>query len=215
MSTKEEMAKILLEIKAVTLSPQKPYRWASGILSPIYCDNRLLMGYPDKWEKVIDAYIHEIQKNDINFDILGGVSTSGIPHAALIASKLKKPMIYIRDKPKEHGKQNRIEGKLETNQKVLIIEDLISTGGSSVNAVEGARESGGKVSWCIAIYQYGLEKAKKKFDEAKCNFATLTDFETTIRIAAEHGYINDKEKEIALDWSQDPEKWGRKHGFEP
>ncbi len=214
MTTSEQVAKILLEIKAVTLKPEKPYRYASGILSPIYCDNRLLMSYIDKREQVINYFIDTIKQNNLQFDIIAGTATAGIPHAAWLAEKLKKPMIYIRAGAKEHGKTNQIEGKLEKGQKVLVIEDLISTGGSSVAAVEAVRNAGGIVTDCLAIFTYEMQKAKDKFKESDCNIITLSDFSTLIRISGENNYINTDSVKKALEWSKDPQKWGKKMGFE-
>ncbi len=200
----------MLKIKAVTLSPTKPYTFTSGLKSPIYCDNRLLISYPDLRKKVIDAYIDVIQKNNLVFDIVGGTATAGIPHAAWIAERLEKPMIYIRGSSKEHGKKNQIEGKLEKGQKVLIIEDLVSTGGSSVAAVESVREAGGIVTDCCAIFTYEFEKANKKFTDAQCKLHTLTTFSEVLTTAVEQKCITPDEEILAREWSKDPEKWGER-----
>ena len=214
MTTSQDIAKILLEIKAVTLNPEKPYKYASGILSPIYCDNRLLMSYVDKREQIINYFIETIKQNNLQFDIIAGTATAGIPHAAWLAEKLKKPMIYIRAGAKEHGKTNQIEGKLKKGQKVLVIEDLISTGGSSVAAVEAVRNAGGIVTDCLAIFTYGMQKAKDKFKESDCNIITLSNFTTLIHIAAEQNYIKKQAANTVLEWSKDPANWGKKMGFE-
>jgi orotate phosphoribosyltransferase len=214
MSAKEDVARILLEVEAVTLNPKKPYRYTSGILSPIYCDNRLLMSHVRHREKIVDCFIKTIQDEGLTFNVVGGVATSGIPHAAWISDKLKKPMIYIRPKKKTHGKENLIEGKLEKGQKVLVVEDLISTGGSSVSSVESVRNAGGIAEDCIAIFTYGLEKAKENFREARCRLLTLTDFETLVKVAENTGYITPEEKVVVLQWNKEPENWGRKMGFE-
>ncbi|MFH1235504.1 MAG: orotate phosphoribosyltransferase [Parcubacteria group bacterium] len=207
-----EVASILLKIRAITLSPKEPYTFTSGLKSPIYCDNRLLMSYPDLRKKVIDQFIAVIQKNNLVFDIVGGTATAGIPHAAWIADRLQKPMIYIRGKSKEHGKKNQIEGKLEKGQIVLIIEDLISTGGSSVSAVEAVREAGGVTHDCCAIFTYELEKARKKFEDAQCRLLTLTTFSEVLSTATAQKYINPEEETIAREWNKDPEKWGEQFG---
>ncbi|MFC1687200.1 orotate phosphoribosyltransferase [Patescibacteria group bacterium] len=206
------VAKILLEIKAVTLSPKEPYTFTSGLKSPIYCDNRLLISYPDFRTKIIDEFINLIKEHNPTFDIVGGTATAGIPHAAWIAERLKKPMIYIRGASKEHGKKNRIEGKLEKGQTVLVIEDLISTGGSSVSAVEGVREAGGEVMDCYAIFTYELEKAKKKFVEANCQLRTLTTFSELIATAKDNNNITPEEAAITQEWNKDPVEWGKKYG---
>ncbi|NQV08750.1 orotate phosphoribosyltransferase [Candidatus Woesearchaeota archaeon] len=210
----KDVAKILLEIKAVTLSPNKGYRYASGILSPIYCDNRLLMSYPDKRKQVVDYFIKKIKQNNLEFDVIAGTATAGIPHAAWISDKLNKPMIYIRSASKEHGKENRIEGKLENGQKVLVIEDLVSTGGSSVSAVEAVKQAGGVVEECIAIFSYEMEKATQRFEQAECKLLTLTNFSTLVDVASKEDYITNQDKEIILQWNKDPQGWGKKVGLE-
>ena len=211
---KKEIAKILLEIKAVSVNPEEPFRYASGILSPIYCDNRIIMSYPEKRTNVIDAFIRTIEDNSLSFDIVAGTATAGIPHAAWIAERLGKPMIYIRGHSKEHGKQNQIEGLLGKGKKVIVIEDLISTGGSSVSAIEAVREAGGIVEDCVAIFTYGMEKAKMKFKEAKCNVFTLSDFATLVDIAADNGYIEKDKVKMVKEWNSAPSEWGKKIGFE-
>lgn len=204
----EQIAKMLLEIKAVTLSVNPPYTWTSGIKSPIYCDNRLIMSYPKKRKQVRDAFIGLIDKIGLEFDVIAGVATAGIPHAAFIADALDKPMIYIRGKAKGHGKENQIEGKLEKGQKALVIEDLISTGGSTINAVNAIRIAGGIVTDCFAVFNYELEKSKKAFKESNANLYTLSNFSTLVRVATEENYLGLEDKETVLTWSLDPENWG-------
>ncbi len=210
----KDVAKILLEIKAVTLSPQKPYRYASGMLSPIYCDNRLLMSYPDKRAKITDYFVRVVQERRLDFDVVAGIASSGIPHAAWLAEKLGKPMIYIRKEAKEHGKENLIEGKLEKGAKVVIVEDLVSTGGSSIAGVEAVRRQGGVVEQCLAIFTYEMQKAKDAFNQADCELIPLSDFTTLIKLAGAMEYIGQDEIEKALEWNKDPPNWGRKMGFE-
>ncbi len=205
---KKKVAKILLNLKAVTLSPEKPYKFASGILSPIYCDNRVLMSYTKERKKIVNFFIKTIKENNLNFDVIGGIATSGICWAAWIAEKLKKPMIYIRAKAKEHGKENLIEGKLEKGQKVLIIEDLVSTGGSSLSAVNAVREQGGIVEDCVAIFTYEMEKQKKSFAENKCNLFALSNFTALIDVATKEKYIKEEDREKVLEWNKNPDKWG-------
>lgn len=209
-----DVSEILLEIRAVTLNPERPYRFVSGILSPVYCDNRLILSYPDKRKAVTNHFIEKIKETCSNFDVIAGVATSGIPHAAWIADRLGKPMIYVRSSKKEHGKGNLVEGKLEKGQDVIVIEDLISTGGSSVSAVNAVKEAGGKVIKCIAIFTYGMEKAKKMFEEAKCDLVPLSNFDTLIEVASDRNYIRAEDKERILEWRKDPENWGRRMGFE-
>lgn len=214
METAKKVAEILLSIKAVTLSLKKPYRYASGILSPIYCDNRLLMSYPKERIQIRDFYVQTMKEHALTYDIVGGTATAGIPHAAWVADALKKPMIYVRAQPKDHGKENLVEGKLEGGQTVLVIEDLVSTGGSSVGAVKGIRDQGGIVNHCIAIFTYEMEKAKKQFADGNCTLFALSNFSTLIGVAQEMNHITPEEKRIALEWNKDPSGWGKKMGFE-
>ncbi len=211
---KELIAKTLLEIKAVTLNLQTGYRYVSGIYSPIYCDNRLLMSYPDKRKITTKSFQQLIVENKLEFDVIAGVATSGIPHAAWLADALGKPMIYVRSEKKEHGKQNLIEGRIEKGQRVIVIEDLVSTGGSSVAVVDALKEAGADVVCCLAIFTYEFAKAKKKFDDSGCELFTLTSFTTLIDVAFKSSYIDAEQKEKALEWNKDPENWGRKMGFD-
>lgn len=211
---KKEIAEILLKINAVALNAKEPFRYASGILSPIYCDNRLLMSYPDLRRKVIDAFLKLIDEKGLSFDIIGGTATAGIPHAAWISERLQKPMIYIRSSSKDHGKQNKIEGLLEKGKKVLIVEDLISTGGSSVSAVQAVREAGGIVTDCVAIFTYEMQKAIDKFKDAKCNVFTLSNFSTLIDVAEERGYLNSESAQKVRQWNKNPSNWGKNMGLE-
>jgi orotate phosphoribosyltransferase len=209
-----DVADILLEIRAVTLSPSKPYRFVSGILSPIYCDNRLLMSYPEKRKKIMDYFVDVIKRRKLEFDVVAGIASSGIPHAAWLAERLDKPMIYIRKKEKEHGKENLIEGKLEKGQKVVIVEDLISTGSSSINGVEAVRNAGGIVECCLAIFTYGMGKAAEGFRNAGCEIVALSNFSALIEVAGKKNYIRPEERAKALEWNKDPQNWGKKMGFE-
>jgi len=212
MARNEEIAKILLELKAVTLSPKEPYTYASGIKSPIYCDNRLVISAVEEREKVVQAMLEAVE--ELEYDVIAGTATAGIPWAAYLADRLKKPMIYVRDKAKEHGKGNQIEGKLEAGQRVLVIEDLISTGGSSVRAVEAVKEAGGIVEYTVAIFTYEMEKAKKSFEDASCKVITLTNFSTLIRVAKENELVTEEEGNAVLEWNKDPAGWAAKQGLE-
>lgn len=213
-NTSKHIAKLLLEIQAVTLNVQEPYRYSSGILSPIYCDNRLIMSYPEKRAQVIGAFAELIQERSLHFDLLAGVATAGIAHAAFLADRLNLPMAYVRDKAKGHGKENQIEGKVEKGQTALVVEDLVSTGGSSVAAALALREAGVVVTDCLAIFTYEMEKAKEQFVEANIQLHTLSNFSTLIEVAAEEGYITQEEKEIARAWNQNPAEWGKVMGYE-
>ncbi|RMG80186.1 MAG: orotate phosphoribosyltransferase [Bacteroidetes bacterium] len=199
MSTAAEVARKLLEIRAVRLSPQAPFTWASGIQSPIYCDNRMILSYPDT-RRFIKQKLTEESRAFEPFDMVAGVATAGIAHGMLLADALDKPFIYVRSKPKGHGRQNQIEGDLTQGKRVLVVEDLISTGGSSLKAVEALRQAGVEVVGVLAIFTYGFEKAKNTFDAAGCPFATLSDFDTLINQAIECQYITEKDLTTLTDW---------------
>ena len=212
MTIAQEVAEKLLQINAVKLSPQNPFTWASGIKSPIYCDNRITLYYPSVRDRIIDAFV-EKSNHFGAFDMVAGVATAGIPHGALIADRLKKPFIYIREKAKSHGRQNQIEGMPHGDTeglKVLVIEDLISTGGSSLKAVEAVREAGMEVVGVLAIFTYGFEKAVSMFKEANCPFDTLSNYDILIAQAIENQYIKPEEMETLKAWRLSPETWGIK-----
>jgi len=210
--TKQEIAEILLDSKAVTLSPDKPYTYASGIKSPIYCDNRLLLSDVDARRKIVNAFEEMFKENGATFDIVAGTATAGIPWAAWVAEEENAPLVYVRSSKKEHGKENQVEGKIEKDQKALVVEDLISTGGSSVSAVEAVKHAGAEVDTCAAIFTYGMKKAEERFGRINCNVLALTDFSTLIGVAVEKKYITEKQAEVAKEWNKDPEAWGKKYG---
>jgi orotate phosphoribosyltransferase len=214
LQTKEEIALILLEAEAVSLKPKEPFRFVSGILSPIYCDNRLLISDPEKREKILTAYLAGLEKLGAEFDIVAGTATAGIPWSAWIADRLGKPMIYVRSGAKDHGKQNQIEGRVAPGAKVVVIEDLVSTGGSSVRAVQAVKQAGMAVMGCVAIFTYGMAKAARAFEEAGCPVVTLSDFPALVTAAIDNRYISPEEKEAVLEWSGDPAGWGKKRGLE-
>ena len=212
----KEGAEILLDINAVSLSVAEPYRYASGILSPIYCDNRLLISHPEHWEKIIESMVNIIETKIglENIDVVGGTSTAGIPHSVKIAERLNKPLVYIKSDPGMTGKMSEIEGNLVSGKRILIIEDLISRGGSALKAVRKVREKNGTADYCLAIFTYEMESSRKAFEENSCRVFTVSCFSKLIETAAEKKYINSIEMEKALDWNSDPENWGRKHGYE-
>lgn len=201
-----EIAQHLLQIKAIKLSPQKPFTWASGLKSPIYCDNRLVLSHPAIRRFVIDCFV-EKSKNFAPFDLIAGVATAGIAHGALLADRLDLPFVYVRAKPKEHGRQNLIEGEVHGHERVLVIEDLISTGGSSVSAIEVLKEAGCTIGGLLAIFTYGFDAATEAFDKAACPFDTLSHYSALIEEAARSGYINESELELLQSWRADPKAW--------
>jgi len=201
------IAKSLLEIKAVALRPHEPFTWSSGIRSPIYCDNRLTMGYPEIREMIADGFAELIKEKYGDVDVIAGTATAGIPHAAWVAHKLGKPMIYVRSSAKKHGKGNLIEGVLREGQKVVVIEDLISTGGSSIQAVQGVREAGGEVIGVAAIFTYEFPKATAAFAEANVPFATLSSYSALLPIAAAENYISGDDVELLQKFREAPEQY--------
>lgn len=206
MSIASDIASKLLQINAIKLSPQNPFTWASGIKSPIYCDNRMTLSYPEIRGQVVDAFVEKAGDfGDI--DVVVGVATAGIPHGALVAEKMGKPFIYVRSKAKAHGRQNQIEGKVNPGDKALVIEDLISTGGSVLKAVEALREQNIEVTGVMAIFTYGFEKAVQAFDAAGCPFTTLSNYDALLEEAAKQNYIKPEEIEVLQAWRKAPEQW--------
>jgi orotate phosphoribosyltransferase len=204
-----EVAEYLLEIKAVVLSPQQPFTWASGLKSPIYCDNRKTLSYPKVRTFIKTAFAEIISEEFKGAEVIAGVATAGIPHGALVADVLNLPFVYVRDKPKGHGLENQIEGKLDKGQKVVVIEDLISTGGSSLKAVEALRTAGAEILGLGAIFTYGFEKSVKAFEEANCKFFTLSNYESLLDKAIENDYAKAEDKDELVKWYKDPEVWGK------
>lgn len=213
MSIPQKVARILLEIKAVTLNPKKPYLFNSGILSPVYTDCRILMSFPKERKIIRDLYIQGIRKLG-KVDLIAATATAGIPHAAWIADKLNLPMVYIRGSAKDHGKGNQIEGLVKKGQKAVVIEDLISTGESAVTTANAVKEAGGKVSHIFSIITYGMKKSEENFKNNKLKLIILTTFQDVVVQAEKMGYINKEEMPIILDWVKDPPSWGKKMGFE-
>ena len=194
------IAQSLLDIEAVTLSPNDRFTWSSGIQSPIYCDNRVTLGYPEVREAIRDGLIELIETHFENVEVISGTATAGIPHAAFISEKMKLPMNYVRSKSKSHGKQNQIEGAASLGKKVVVIEDLISTGGSSITAVDALREAGAEVLGVVAIFTYGLSKADDMFKEADVPFYTLSSFDELVEVAAEQGQIAKEDIDSLVQW---------------
>ncbi len=193
--TKETIAKDLLSIKAVFLKPQDPFTWASGIKSPIYCDNRLTLSFPSVRSDVENGLAEAVKKYYPDADVLMGTSTAGIAHAAITAAILDMPMGYVRSGHKDHGRQNQIEGKLEKGQKVVVVEDLISTGGSVLEVVDVLRDAGAEVLGIASIFTYGLQKGIDRLAAANVENHSLSDFGTLVKVAAEEGYIKPEEVE--------------------
>ena len=208
MSVAKKLAKHLLEIKAIKLQPNNPFTWASGLKSPIYCDNRMSLSHAEI-RKFIKKELASLALSVGDFDGVAGVATAGIAHGALVADELGLPFIYVRSKPKGHGRQNLIEGDICQAKSYIVVEDLISTGGSSLLAVDALRENGATVAGVIALFSYGFDKAKNTFREADCPFATLSHYETLLTEAVGLGFINSSEKELLENWNQSPEEWSK------
>lgn len=206
---KELIARDLLSIGAVFLRPEEPFTWASGIKSPVYCDNRLTLSNPKVRDDIENAIANTVKEKYPDVDILMGTSTAGIAHAAISAHILGIPMGYVRSGAKDHGRQNQIEGKLEKGQKVVVIEDLISTGGSVIEVVDVLREAGAEVLGIVSIYTYGMVKGINRLKEANVENISLTDFDTTVEVAAEIGYIKPEDKERLIKFRNNPsdESW--------
>lgn len=207
MSREKNIAKSLLGTEAVRLSVKEPFTFVSGIKSPIYCDNRKMIGFPKERQVVVDAFIEVLKEKE--FDIIAGTATAGIPWAAFIAQEMNIPMAYIRGEKKAHGAGRQIEGAEFEGKKVIIIEDLISTGGSSIKAVAAAREAGATEVEVLAIFSYEFDKAYKNFEQDHIPWMTLSKFASLINVATQEKYIDLEEAEIALKWNKDPETWGK------
>lgn len=205
----KNIAKDLLKIEAVFLSPNDPFTWASGIKSPIYCDNRITMSYPMIRKEIAQGLADQIRENYPEVEVIAGTATAGIPHAAWVADILDLPMVYIRSKAKEHGKGNQIEGRISEGQKMVIIEDLISTGGSVLEAAEAAKREGGDVLGVAAIFTYELPKGKENFAAQGIELLTLTNYSTLLEAALESQYIEEKDLDLLKEWKQNPEAWNK------
>ena len=206
MNYASEIAKQLLQIKAIKLNPQKPFRWASGRFSPIYCDNRMVLSYPDTRNLVLDGF-ENLAKLFGQIDGIAGVATAGIPHGALLADRLGVPFIYVRSASKSHGRQNQIEGEIRPGQRVLVIEDLISTGGSCLKAVDALKDAGIEPVAVLAIFTYQLPAATKAFAQAELDFKTLTDYSTLLERANTDQLIQAADLETLKNWRHDPIAW--------
>ena len=197
----------LLQVKAIKLQPNNPFTWASGWLSPFYCDNRKTLSYPELRNYVKLELVHKVLECFPEAEVVAGVATGAIAQGALVADELNLPFVYVRSKPKDHGLENLIEGDLKPGMKVVVIEDLISTGGSSLKAVEAIRSNACEVIGMVASYTYGFPVAENAFREANVRLETLTDYEHVVAEALATGYISEHDVEVLHDWRQAPDKW--------
>lgn len=204
---KKVFALKLLQIKAIKLQPNNPFTWASGWKSPFYCDNRKTLSYPTLRTFVKLEFAHIIQEQFPEVEAIAGVATGAIPQGALVSDVLNLPFVYVRSKPKNHGLENLIEGELRPGTKVVVLEDLVSTGGSSLKAVEALRKYGCEVIGMVASYTYGFPEAKKAFKDAGVQLYTLTDYDHVVAEALETGYIADSDMEVLHKWRKDPANW--------
>ncbi len=204
---KNSIAESLLKIGAVALSVDPPFTWVSGIKSPIYCDNRLFISYVDERRKVVDAFIEKIKQSAVQFNVVAGTATSAIPFAAWIAEKLSLPMVYVRAEKKKHGKGKAVEGKINKGDKVIVIEDLISTGKSSVQVVKNLREEGAEVVGVFSIFSYQFEKADKNFESVGIKYISLETISSLVEHAVNSGYLSREDAEIVNEFRKDPENW--------
>ena len=202
-----QIAKDLLDIEAIFLRPNEPFTWASGIKSPIYCDNRITMSYPTVPRAIAKGLAAVIKTTYPEVEVIAGTATAGIPHAAWVAELLDLPMVYIRSKAKEHGKGNQIEGRIQPNQKMVVIEDLLSTGGSVLEACEAAKREGADVLGVAAIFTYELPQVQENFEQADLPYVTLTNYTALIESALETGAIQESDVALLQEWRKDPAAW--------
>lgn len=206
-NTAKRTAALLLQINAIKLKPENPFTWASGWKSPIYCDNRILLSYPPIRNFIKDEMARQVEVSYGKPDVIAGVATGAIGIGALVADVLGLPFIYVRPEPKSHGRKNQVEGHLEKNQTVVVIEDLISTGKSSLNAVDALRQEGAKVEGMLAVFTYGFETATLNFKEKQLKLNTLSSYEYLIEQASETGYIKEEQLRTLKEWRVAPSKW--------
>jgi orotate phosphoribosyltransferase len=207
MDYSKQIAEKLLQCKAIKLQPSEPFTWASGWKSPIYCDNRKTLAFPKIRSYIKNAFCEIIKSNFQEFDVIAGVATGAIAQGALVAESLSKPFCYIRSAPKDHGLTNLIEGDLQPGQKVVVIEDLISTGGSSLKAVDAVRNVGAEVIGMVAIFTYGFSTAIENFAKSNVSLITLSNYNALIELALETGYIKQEQIDVLRKWREAPDKW--------
>ena len=203
----KQLAKSLLQINAIILQPGNPFTWASGWKSPIYCDNRKVLSFPKSRNNILQSVVKVISKHYGCANVIAGVATGAIAHGALVAEEMGLPFIYVRSAKKEHGKQNRVEGAYNSGQSVIVIEDLISSGKSSLEAVKALRKEGLNVKGLISIFTYGFDTAAKNFKKANCEFISLCNYSTLLQVAVKQDYIKQSDLEVLEKWRENPSKW--------
>lgn len=208
-SIDKKLAKALMDIKAVLLRPQEPFTWASGWHSPIYCDNRRILSHPELRVQVAQWLADKAMELYPEAEVVAGVATGAIAHGVLAADRMQKPFVYVRPKPKDHGTGSQIEGELAPGKKVVVIEDLISTGMSSLAAVKALRDAGAQVLGMVAIFTYGFDLAAQRFEEDKVRLDTLSNYSALVDVASETGYISSAAKSLLHEWRENPSEWGK------
>ncbi len=205
--TAEKTAELLLQINAIKLNPKNPFTWASGWKSPIYCDNRLILSFPPIRNYIREEFSKNIEKQFGKPDVIAGIATGAIGIGILVAEYMGLPFVYVRPEPKKHGKQNQVEGFLQKGQNVVVVEDLISTGNSSLQAVQALKSAGANVKGMVAIFTYGFEVAESNFNQSGITLCTLSNYEHLLNLAASKSYITEKEQEVLKKWNSNPEGW--------
>jgi orotate phosphoribosyltransferase len=213
MTPADKLAETALKIGAIQFNTDNPFTWASGYRMPIYNDNRLLLGNASHRRLIAEGFQSLLTDNKIEADVVAGTATAGIPPATTLADLLQTPLIYVRSAPKKHGRQNQIEGVLIEGQKIIVIEDLVSTGGSVLNAIETIRQVGGKVEHCFCIFTYGFQKAEEQFARSNCQLHSLLTFEQLVHFGTKSGTLTESQTALLHSWFKDPFEWGEQHGF--
>lgn len=208
-SIDKKLAKALMDIKAVLLRPQEPFTWASGWHSPIYCDNRRILSHPELRAQVAQWLADKAMELYPEAEVVAGVATGAIAHGVLAADRMQKPFVYVRPKPKDHGTGSQIEGELAPGKRVVVIEDLISTGMSSLAAVKALRDAGAEVLGMVAIFTYGFDLAAQRFEEDRVRLDTLSNYSALVDVASETGYISSAAKSLLHEWRENPSEWGK------
>lgn len=208
IETEQKVAQFLLQVKAIKLQPDQPFTWASGWKSPIYCDNRITLSHPSVRTYIRQRLAALVQEEYGSVSLIAGVATAGIPQGVLVAQELGLPFVYVRSSAKDHGTQSMIEGEFFAGQRVVVIEDLISTGKSSIHAVEVLRESGCEVAGLVSIFDYSLDIAKENFKNAKCRVASLCNYNALIEYTTENGLIGPEDLKLLYQWRENPAEWG-------
>lgn len=212
LSLARQVCSDLLDVGAVAFASDEPFLWASGLRAPVYCDNRLVISYPDVRRRIRDGFSDVIERERLAADAIVGTATAGIPHAAWLADVLDLPMAYVRSKPKEHGRRSQVEGRIPPDGRVVVVEDLVSTGGSSARVVDALRDEGVQVMAVLAIFSYEFPAADRLFDERRIRLFTLTGFEKLLDVASSRRLLSESDRRSIMEWRRDPDSWSQTHG---